>query len=55
MKAIKTKEGYLAIQGDNLWYEDKPIGWVVTSEDENNLRNIAAHFQVTDYEIVDLP
>jgi hypothetical protein len=53
MKAIKTPQGYLAIQGDHLWYQDTPNGWVVTSESENYLRNVAAHFKVTaHYEIV---
>jgi len=52
MKAIKTPKGFLAIQGDQLWFQAEPNGWAVTSDDENHLRLAAAHFEITDYTIV---
>lgn len=42
--AIKTKKGYLCIQGDQQWYQDEPIGWAVVDTDMDYLRNVAAHF-----------
>jgi len=40
--AIKTKNGYLAVQGDTHWFEEGPIGWALfTSED--GARDIAEY------------
>lgn len=38
--AIKTREGYLARQGNCYWYEDKPVGWALFC-DEQDAREIA--------------
>ena len=27
--AIKTRKGYLARQGEQTWFEDKPVGWAL--------------------------
>ena len=32
--AIKTSRGYLARQGETTWFEDKPVGWALYTEED---------------------
>jgi histidine ammonia-lyase len=38
--AIKTAQGYLAVQGNTYWFEDKPVGWAIYST-EQHAREVA--------------
>lgn len=35
MFAVKTIHGYLAVQGNEYWFEDKPVGWALFTTEEN--------------------
>ncbi len=35
--AIKTKDGYLCVQGETHWTQPQPIGWAVISDNKDYL------------------
>lgn len=50
--AIKTSKGYLATQGYQYWFEEKPVGWAqYTSAD---IAGYLAGKIIDEYEIVEI-
>lgn len=43
MYAIKTKKGYLAVQGNECWFQDEPNGWALYATDEDAIGVGEAH------------
>ncbi len=41
--AIKTNKGYLAVQGNEHWFQDDPNGWALYSEEEDAIGIGEAH------------
>ena len=40
MFAIKCQSGFLAVQGKEYWFEDKPVGWALFTS-PNAARDVA--------------
>ena len=54
-KVIKTSEGYLAIQGEECWFQDEIKGWVLVSNDHDYLVRVANYYiQNKEYSIVNV-
>tara|TARA_R110002153_G_scaffold11011_4_gene42646 strand:+ start:78 stop:443 length:366 start_codon:yes stop_codon:yes gene_type:complete len=52
---IHTPKGYLAVQGNQIWYQETSLGWTYTHEDREYLLQLANSQVDGSFEVVELP